>query len=389
MSKSTLSGKLGKPEKPHPDFPLYAHASKRWAKKVRGKTHFFGKWDDPQAALDKWIEVKDDLLAGRKPRPKRDGLKILVLVNAFLSYKKRQLEAGELASGTFRLLYRTGDVILSEFGKTNLVEYLEPADFEKARANLASRFGPYTLGNEIGRIKSFFKFAEDSFLIETRVRFGQSFKKPPAKTIRKEKRKKGSREFTPKQLHAILAEATLNLYAMTLLGINGGLGNTDVALLEPDAIDFEGGWLNYPREKTEVPRRIPLWPATLRAIRKAMATRPDGATYVFIGPRGVDYIGNRKGYRVTAEMARACRRAKIEGRTFYDLRRTFQTIAEGSLDLSAVSSIMGHAPKLSDMSATYRQRIPDDRLKAVVNHVHAWLYPSKKQGKKGARGQNE
>lgn len=66
--------------------------------------------------------------------------------------------------------------------------------------------------------------------------------------------------------------------------------------------------------------------------------------------------------------------AKIEGRTFYDLRRTFQTIAEGSRDLPAVQSIMGHAAGSDDMSAIYRQNVDDERLKAVTDHVHRWLF---------------
>ena len=58
----------------------------------------------------------------------------------------------------------------------------------------------------------------------------------------------------------------------------------------------------------------------------------------------------------------------------YDLRRGFQTVADGARDPVATSFVMGHAPAAGDMAATYRQTIDDDRLKAVVNVVRTWLF---------------
>ena len=60
---------------------------------------------------------------------------------------------------------------------------------------------------------------------------------------------------------------------MILLALNGGLGNSDVAELPLSALDLKAGWLNFPRPKTGIPRRIPLWPEAIASL-KALGLEP-------------------------------------------------------------------------------------------------------------------
>ncbi|MHC4403043.1 MAG: hypothetical protein ACYTG0_25560 [Planctomycetota bacterium] len=60
---------------------------------------------------------------------------------------------------------------------------------------------------------------------------------------------------------------------------------------------------------------------------------------------------------------------------FYALRYTFETIAGDSRDQIAVDHVMGH--DRGDMASVYRERIGDDRLRAVTDHVREWLFDSK------------
>src|SRR5207249_4767913 len=126
-SNSTAPAKASKPSKPRPDFPLFPHATGRWAKKIRGKLHYFGPWADPDGALDKYLAEKDSLHAGRKPRPDPEAVTVKDVANAFLNAKDALLAAGELSPHTRENYQRAADTLVRHLGKSRLVSDLDPA----------------------------------------------------------------------------------------------------------------------------------------------------------------------------------------------------------------------------------------------------------------------
>jgi len=371
-----------KPKKPRPDFPLFPHASGRWAKKIRGKFHYFGKVDaDPkgEAAEQLWSDQKDDLLAGRTPRVGRDGLTVKQLCDRFCSVKEDASDAGDITRQTFLDYFETCGKIVAAFGKHRLVDDLAADDFEAFRAMLAKRFSPGTLGNEVQRARVCFKYAYDAGLIDKPVRFGPTFKRPAKRILRAERQRKGSRVFEARHLRRIIKAADPQLRAMILLGVNCGYGNTDCGRLPLPALDLKGGWVNFPRPKTAIERRCPLWPETVAALKEAIARRrepkdPAHGQLVFVTKYGGPWALDSPANPISAEMRKLLGKLKLyrSGLSFYALRHTFETIAGGCRDQVAVDAIMGHSDP--SMAANYRHGLEDDRLRDAVNHARRWLF---------------
>jgi integrase len=367
-----------KPSKPYPDFPLFPHATGRWAKKIRGKFHYFGPWADPDAALAKYLDEKDALHAGRKPRPGDEALTVKALCNAFLNHKQAQLDSGEISPRTFTNAKQVTDLLVYHFGKHRVVTDLRPDDFGVLRKKMAKKWGPVRVRDFVQRVRSVFKFGFDLELVDTPVRFGPGFARPSKKTIRLARANKGPRMFEAAELRRILEAAGIPLKAMILLGVNAGYGNADCGTLPRSALDLDVGWVNYHRPKTGITRRCPLWPATVSALREALAARPKpkqaaDAGLVFLTARGASWHKKIEDNPISKEMRKLLDALGINGsRNFYALRHTLETIGGEAKDQVALDHIMGHAR--DDMASVYRERIGDERLKAVTDHVRKWLF---------------
>lgn len=409
MAKSITSNEARKPkpDKPYAGFPLFPHASGRWAKKVRQKTHFFGRWgntvlgevvpvDDIDAsarvALGELNRQWPYLSEGRTAPPVGvEGCTIRSLCNLFLTEKQSRIANGELTQYSFNEYHRIAESVVSFFGRDRIVDDLRPDDFSTFRNALGKGCGVVTLKSKINRARVLFKFASDRQLIDRPVAYGGAFDRPKDKALRQARHAAGERLFERDQLLSILnaLDGKPIMRAMVLTALNTGFGNTDIATLPRLAVNLETGWIVFPRPKTGIYRKVPLWPETIDAMRKAFKERPTprdaaDADLCFLTNRGTRYVrlqpSTTEGKFVTVNslsrrFETTLKKLGITGRrglNFYTLRHVFETQAGESKDQIAVDSIMGHADP--SMGAQYRERISDQRLVAVTEHVRKWLF---------------
>ena len=368
------------PRKPSKDFPLFPHRNGQWAKKIKGKLHYFGVLSEVDAALQRYLDSKDDLIAGRVPRRLPGEFTVRDLVNRFLTAKQSRVATGELSARSFADYHATCARLITTFGPNRPVVDLHSNDFEQLRHQISESWGPARVGNEIQRVRVLFNYAYHSGLVDHPVRFGPEFKRPGKRILRQLRQERGPRIFEAMELLKLLDKADQPLKAMILLGINCGFGNTDVGLLPTGAIDLTGGWVAFPRPKTGIQRRCPLWPETVESLRCCLEQRPtpkngDDAALVFVTKYGGRWAKDSSDNPISKEMAKLLKSLKLHrpGLGFYALRHTFETIGGETRDQVAVDHVMGHAR--DDMASVYRERISDERLKAVTEFVRAWLWP--------------
>ena len=411
------SSKSKKPSKPRPDFPLYAHPLGYWSKKLDGRIRHFGRWghtrkgevvhDTPDGwreALELYKKTVDDLQAGNAddrpvvadPGERPSQLRIKDLANHYLTNKKRKLESGSLSPRTYRDCVNITDRLVAMFGKSRTVATLKPMDFANVKQKLeAEDIGPVRIGNIVNGFRQIFKFACDFELIDRPLNFGPDFRKPSKKQVKKHRntQDRGERVFTPQQVKQLISEAkSPQLKAAILLAVNCGLGNTDVASLERSRIDFEARELNYPRPKTACDRRAVLWPETVQAVKEAIANRPEAKDptdedRIFLTRFGFPWVrvkasqtkDGRPRYTPIDALAQEFKKLTKElgiggkGVSFYSLRHTYATVGRGAGDDESLKLTMGHSDN-SMLNEHYTHSFPTERLRAVSEHVHQWLY---------------
>ncbi len=289
--------------------------------------------------------------------------------------------------------------IVKILGSASLVANLGPADFENLRKKLAERFGLVRLAGHIVVAKMLVLHAQRCHHIT--VDMGPNFARPSAKSLREERFQQPPRYFKPKEFRKVLKAAKQPLRTMLLFAMNCGFSNADCAALRLQDVNLDSPLLNFMRPKTAMPRMCYLWPITRKALREAIAQRPEAAKpedgdLVFITKYGNSFKRTKKrGCQIAKETLKLLKQTGLHRKNlnFGALRHTFLSVAEDACAKGDVDLCMGHrterrdpeievavgsAPRPSDMSANYRESRREaalkNRLKRLARSVYDYAF---------------
>jgi len=321
------------------------------------------------------------------------------VVSHFLTAWKAKQEKAEITARTFMDYYRHGKRLVRFFGKTKAVDSLTREDFDKLRDYLAKDVSPVTLKGRVGGVRTMFEVAYSDGLLTAPLK-RDWLKRPSRKDLRKHRSQSGRSYFFADEIQRLHKCANTTFRAMILLGVNCGLGNTDIAALPRNAIDLKGGFLDFARVKTGVGRRCPLWPETIRAIEAHIAEdtierSPEMKGLLFVTRTGQRYV--RSVFResdaglpqlvehdaIVITFKRLMTEAGIElpGVAFYGLRFSCETFGGETGEQVAVDHIMGHVPDVNDMGDNYRGYVSEESLRRVTDHIRAKVLGIKRRGR--------
>jgi integrase len=350
-------------------FPLTLHKTGQFCKKIKGKMYYFGT-DRPQA-LQNYLEQASCLHAGRTAvSPKFDDeISLINLCNLYLEHQHSRVLAGEIK---LRQVYDQTSLLkdfVRTMGAERNISEIKTLDLQDYR-NILIKKGKSAarINNHISAFKAMYHWASENEIIA---------KMPNLPAIKKLTCPLKERPtFSPLEVKSLLEHANIRMRAMIWLGLNCGLGCTDCAELLWKHVDLKQRRIDFPRTKTGIHRRLPLWNETIEALKKLtrinnrVFNTADGKKVVSIVQR-IDGNGDEKIVKcdnVSRDFASLLKKAKIvkgKGTGFYTLRRTAATLTAASGDPFAVQRLLGHADL--KMATTYVQDVSEQTDRAINN----------------------
>jgi len=189
--------------------------------------------------------------------------------------------------------------------------------------------GRLTVNREVALLKKMFSWAVDKGLV----------KENPARRVKmfSEKDTARDRVLSPEEEERLHRELPGHLRLFVFTGLHTGLRLGELLGLAWASVDFERKRIKVERTKSKRVRFVGLNSALAAELESLKQTQEEKTRFVF--------PFTRRGLRTGFE--NACRRAKVEGFTFHDLRRTFGTrLLERGVDIVTIQKLYGHSSVL-------------------------------------------
>ena len=328
-------------------FPLTLHPTGQYCKKIRGKIYYFGS--DKKQAIENYLEQAACLHGSQSnvSRVLNDSMTLKQLCQMYLKYQFTKVQNNAITAGYYNDQIDSLKKLSAFVGYSRLIKEISTLDLQNYKRKLQGRYySNHRLNLHISSLKTLFHWAKKNDILENIPNISAVSR---SKIIHKPRY-----IFTCEEIKTFLKLANTQMKAMIWLGLNCGFGCIDCSQLQWKQLDLEKGRVVLPRGKTGVSRNLPLWPETIKALKKV----PNKGKLVFYTSRGnpfvrtvykVDADGNGKYTTINAistMFSRLIKKSGLDvpkGTGFYTLRRTAATMAARSGDPFAVQRLLGHA----------------------------------------------
>jgi integrase len=333
---------------------------RRWQIDFNCRGHRINRivYGDRRHAEDEAIRIKADILAGRfipvkeKGRHQEDG-SFSAHADEFLkSYSKQRKKSwtrDEISIENLKDFF--AGMNLADVTSRDVERYMakRSADQDK-RVKEPGEETPTishsTINRELACLKT---------MLEKAVEWGK-LKENPARKVKKfREEKQGERILTADEKEKLIAAASAELRPILTIALNTGMRKGEILNLRWSDVDLVKGYILISRTKSGEPRKVPMNHHVL-GVLGGMEQRGE---YVFEGEKSGAPVTD-----VKTSFRGACKRAKIKGLRFHDLRHTAATMmVEGGIDLVTVSRILGHSS--IQMTMRYAHPTPENMRLAV------------------------
>jgi excisionase family DNA binding protein len=220
---------------------------------------------------------------------------------------------------------------MKKFFRGRLLSEINPLDLERfIKARLKEGVTQTTVNRGLQILRRMFNLAIDwGFAAENPMRKVRLFS---------EKNNLKERILARDEETRLLESSSEHLKPIIITALNSGLRRNEILGLRWTDVDFKGRTIQVKRSKGGGPGCVDMNSALYELLKDLRLSTP-AAEFVFWNPKtGKPFVEIGKAFRA------ACRRAKIHGLRFHDLRHTFASrLIEAGVDIITVRDLLGHS----------------------------------------------